>query len=87
MIRGVVSQIKALQEDTGPTPYLDQFETLLAGAKEFKGVNPNSDAAKFGNAEICMLGEKYGQRDESYIDPTETLQEWSPCYSDFTVFS
>ena len=37
MIRGVVSQIKALQEGTGPAPYQDQVETLLAGAKEFKG--------------------------------------------------
>ena len=34
MIKGFISQIKALQEDTGPTPYLDQVETLLAGAKE-----------------------------------------------------
>ena len=37
-IRAMVSQIKTLQENAGPTPYLDQVETLIAGANEFKGV-------------------------------------------------
>ena len=60
-----------------PESAVDTLQALsVLGIRGLSSMS-EEDAAKFGNAEIGMLGEKYGQGDEPYIDPTEILQEWA----------